>query len=152
MNREAPEGLTLMNKLIRKWSLLAALALAGAGIAGPSFAGRALADQPANQQVAAVEQLKSEAYKSLRAGKFDQTNELIAKAAAMNVGDPSIAQMSGWVHQFESQRQAFAGERKKEYDKAVADVRKLIDHQKETYAADAAARAFSLADDKDKFH
>src|SRR6476646_7594633 len=84
----------------------------------------------------------------LRGGDFDRTNELIAKAASMS-SDPGLVQMSTWVKEFETQRQTFVGERHKSYEKAVGDVHKLLDNHKEIYAVDAAARAYSLADDKD---
>jgi hypothetical protein len=65
--------------------------------------------------------------------------------------DPHLVQMSSWVSDFETQRQAFSAERHKQYDKAVGDVKKLLDNQKDAYAIDAAARAYSLADDKEAF-
>src|SRR5438045_592705 len=110
------------------------------------------ADPPANQnqQVASVEQLKSEAFKALRGGDFDRSNQLIAQAASLS-SDPGLTQMSMWVKDFESQRQTFQTERHTQYDKAVGDVQKLLAHQKDTYAIDAAAKAYSLADDKDAF-
>src|SRR5579862_9726457 len=108
------------------------------------------ADTPANQEVASVQQLKTEAFKALRGGDFDRTNELIAKAAGI-ANDPSLTQMSAWVKDFDTQRQTFQAERHKQYDKAVADVQKLTENHKDTYAIDAAARAYSLADDKDAF-
>src|SRR3954453_5885284 len=97
------------------------------------------ADTPvAGDQVASVQQLKTEAFKALKGGNFDRTNELIAKAASMS-SDPSLTQMSMWVKEFHTQRLTFAGERHKQYEKAVGDVHKLLDHQKDTYAIDAAA-------------
>ena len=108
------------------------------------------ADTPSNQEVASVDQLKSEAFKALRGGDFDKSNELIAKAADM-AHDPNLTQMSTWVKDFDTQRQGFLAERRKQYDKAVGDVHKLLDNKKDTYAIDAAARAYSLADDKDAF-
>ncbi|HMB95617.1 MAG TPA: hypothetical protein VKK61_06220 [Tepidisphaeraceae bacterium] len=57
----------------------------------------------ADDQVASVEQLKSDALKALRGGHFDQTGELLAKAATISK-DPSLVQMSDWIHQFQSKR------------------------------------------------
>src|SRR4051812_22633082 len=108
------------------------------------------ADTPANTEVASVEQLKTEAFKALRGGDFDRTNTLIARAAGMT-NDPSLTQMSLWVKDFDTQRQTFQAERHKQYEKAVGDVKKLQENHKDTYAIDAAARAYSLADDKDAF-
>jgi carboxyl-terminal processing protease len=104
----------------------------------------------ANQQVATVDQLKTEAFSALKSGKFEQSNELLARAASMSQ-DPAVKQMSGWMNQFENQRQEFATERHKQFDKAVADVHKLIDNHKESYALDYTARAALLADDKKAF-
>ncbi|MEO6434839.1 MAG: S41 family peptidase [Tepidisphaeraceae bacterium] len=102
------------------------------------------------EQVAAIEQLKLDAFHALKSGKFEQSNELLGKAALMSQ-DPTVQQMAGWIKQFETQRQVFATERHKQYDKAVADVKKLIENHKESYALDAAARASLLADDKKAF-
>src|SRR5204863_501871 len=77
----------------------------------------------------------------------EQSNELLAKAASISQ-DPTVHQMSGWMKQFESQRQEFASERHKQYEKAVGDVHKLIDNHKESFALDAAARASLLAQAK----
>ena len=103
------------------------------------------------QQVAAVEELKSEAYKALRGGQFDRTSELLTKATSLNPNDPNLSQMTNWVSQFETQRQQFASERQKEYGKTVVDVKKLLASDHFTYAASEAARAYSLAEDKDAF-
>ena len=97
-----------------------------------------------------MEELKTEAFKALHSGDFDRTNTLIAKAASMS-SDPGLAQMKTWVSDFETQRQTFESERRKQYDKAVADVQKLSENHLELYAIDSAARAYSLADDKDAF-
>src|SRR5437773_1346344 len=133
-----------MNKL-RKYSVIAALALAFA------MGARLRAENPpAGQQVVAVEQLKSEAVAALKAGQFEQTSQLINKAASIS-HDPVTSQMSAWVQHFEVQRQQFATERHKQYEKSVADVQKLLAAHKESFAIDAAARAFSLAEDKDAF-
>ncbi|HTL29727.1 MAG TPA: S41 family peptidase [Tepidisphaeraceae bacterium] len=100
-------------------------------IAGFLTAGFVRADQP--EQVATVEQLKSEAFKALKEGQFDRTTQLIAKAATM---DPSLTQISTWIKQF---------------DKAVGDVHKILDGGKDSYAITFAARAYLLADDKEAF-
>ena len=103
------------------------------------------------EQVAMVDQLKAEAFKALRAGRFDRTSELLGKAAAVGVDDPALVQMAEWSKGFESQRQTFAAERHKQFDKAVGDVRKLLDNKKREYALDYVARAYLLADDKKAF-
>src|SRR5688572_18678877 len=70
---------------------------------------------PAQQQVASVEQLKTEAFKALRGGQFDRTSELLSKAASMSPQDSTLSQMATWITQFEQQRQTFAAERRKQY-------------------------------------
>jgi carboxyl-terminal processing protease len=138
-----------MKRLTRKYSLITAL---GIVLASSAATQRSFADSPPapNQQVAAAEQLRTEAFAALKSGQFEQTNALISKAAAIS-HDPVTSQMSAWVKQFETQRQQFASERRKQYDKSVADVQKLLAAHQESFAIDAAARAYSLAEDKDAF-
>src|SRR5688500_9880232 len=64
-------------------------------------------------QLATVEELKSQAFKALRSGHFDKTNELLAQAAEMSK-DPQLERMAGWTKNFETQRQEFAAERHKQ--------------------------------------
>jgi carboxyl-terminal processing protease len=103
-----------------------------------------------NEQLASVDQLKNDAIAALSKGQFEQSNQLLARAASIS-HDPQVQQMSTWMQQFESQRQEFTAERRKQYEKAVADVHKLIANHKESYALDAAAKAGLLADDKKAF-
>ncbi|HEX8520700.1 MAG TPA: S41 family peptidase [Tepidisphaeraceae bacterium] len=131
-----------MSKLLLRCMMVAALTLAGL-VWGPQA--RAVADE-----VAAIEQLKNDAFTALKQGKFDQSNQLLGKAATISK-DPSVQQMASWISQFETQRQEFAAERHKQYEKSVADVRKLLDNHQESYAIDVAARAYLLADDKQAF-
>jgi hypothetical protein len=49
------------------------------------------ADEP-QQQVATVQQLKVEAFKALKTGKFDRTNELLGQAAQLS----ETRRTSGW--------------------------------------------------------
>ena len=53
--------------------------------------------------------------------------------------------MVSWTTQFENQRQTFAAERKKSYDRAVADVQLLLDHKKDDFAVDSASRALGAS-------
>src|SRR3954463_16728689 len=124
--------MTSMTRICR-WTLLVALAVTLAVGTAPhrGLAQQQQAQQP--QQLASVEQLKSQAFDALRSGKFDQSNELLAKAASISP-DPSLHQMADWVSQFETQRQQFTAERHKQYDKAVGDVKKLLANHKESYA------------------
>jgi carboxyl-terminal processing protease len=134
-----------MNKLIGRLACVSVL------FAATTFV---LADQPAANSApvqVAVDQLKDEAFKALRTGDFDRTNTLL-KTAAERSSDPELGMMSKWTSQFETQRQGFVAERHKEFDKAVADVKKLASHNFPVYAIDQAARAHLLADDKKAFH
>ena len=105
----------------------------------------------ANQEeVAAVKKLKGEAFDAARAGRFDRTTQLLDEAAAKS-SDPSLARMLAWTSQFEKQRQEFATQRRKQYEKEVSNVKLLLDHKKDDFAIDAAASAYGLADDKKAF-
>lgn len=106
--------------------------------------------EPTRDQLATVERLKSEAFKALRGGNFDQSDKLLRTAATLS-GDQSLAQMSQWLTQYQSQRADFVAERRKQYDKAVADVHKLLNGGKEGFAVDRARDAYVLAEDKTKF-
>jgi carboxyl-terminal processing protease len=135
-----------MSKSVRRWVVPLVLAFAVA----PAAALRAQAQQQSQQQLAKVQELKAEAINAVLQGKFAQTNDLLMRAAT-TTGDPLVAQMAGWIGQFEKQRSDFASERHKQYEKAVTDVRKLVDNGLASYAIDAAARAYLLAEDKSKF-
>lgn len=108
------------------------------------------ADAPALQSVATADQLKSQAFKALREGQFQKTTELLAEASRLN-SDPDLARMVRWTGEFEAQRRQFAAERRKEYDKTVADAHKLIAGGKFDYAVTMAARAYPLTDHKAAF-
>jgi len=106
----------------------------------------AQAESPAPQQVASVEQLKSEAFKDIRDGHFDRSNELSAMSH-----DPLVAQMAAWTSGFETQRQEFATERHEQFEKRVGEMRLLLKNDKPEDALDRAAGAFLLTDDKKAF-
>jgi carboxyl-terminal processing protease len=145
-----------MTKSLCRWWTIGVISLSALAVVAPPMPrGARAADptapaNPPNEQVATVDQLKNEAFSALKSGKFEQSNELLAKAASLSQ-DPAVQQMSGWMKQFETQRQEFATERHKQFDKAVGDVHKLIDNHKESFALDAAARASLLSDDKKAF-
>ena len=147
-----------MTKSVRRWAIVVALAAAAVGVvpsARQATAQSVAAPAPAPaqhdpQQVATVEQLKLDAYSALKRGNFPQSSELLQRAADMSK-DPSVQQMSQWLKQFETQRQEFAAERHKQFEKAVGQVKKLIENKYDSYALDAAARASLLADDKKAF-
>ena len=100
-----------MSKLVLRWVCVLALVL-GSTLVAP----RSLWAAP--DEVAAVEQLKSDAITALKEGKFDQSNQLLGRAASLST-DPTVQQMASWISQFEVQRQEFAAERHKQYEKSV---------------------------------
>jgi carboxyl-terminal processing protease len=101
-------------------------------------------------ELASTNQLKSEAFVALRGGDFGVASELINKAARQ-AHDPATTLMARWVEQFKVQHDTFAAERQKQYQKAVDEVHLLLEHFKDSYAIDVAARAYGLADDKAAF-
>jgi carboxyl-terminal processing protease len=115
-----------------------------------SFVVLPVAPAAAQEQVATVEELKTEAFKALRSGQFDRTNTLLGQAAQMS-HDPQLERMAGWTKTFENQRQEFAAERNKQYQKTARKVKYLIEKGKSEYALDWASRAYLLADDKKAF-
>ena len=145
-----------MNKSLWQRTLLGVVLIGLGG--GFAAVATAQTDAPAALQVTQVEPpearaqaLQAEALKAIRAGEWSKTSELFTKAAQVS-SDPRLTQMSQWIGSFEQQRLTFAAERRQQYAEAVDDVRKLIDAGHETFAIDAAARAYILADDKDEFH
>jgi len=138
-----------MNQKYTRWIAVAALAIAGTA---PFITLRAHADDAvAPAPVAAVDQLKTQAYQALRVGNFDTGNDLLTQAAKLS-SDPQLAKMHQWTSQFEGQLKGFTDERHKAYEKAVDDVKKLVDKGKEDAALDFANRAQLLSDDKKAFH
>ncbi|QOV88140.1 S41 family peptidase [Humisphaera borealis] len=147
-----------MKKHVRRWMLVAAVAAGAAAaiLSGPTRHNSAVA-APAQvavasaDQLATVEQLKAEAFRALRIGEFAKVGELLDKARGISKDDATLEKMAGWTKEFETQRQGFASERQKQYEKAVEDVKKLQAAGKTVYVPDAAARAFLLAPDKKAF-
>ncbi|HSI36885.1 MAG TPA: S41 family peptidase [Tepidisphaeraceae bacterium] len=137
-----------MTKVFGRWVLGLAVIAAGVGVTAPAWL---RADGPVATQVATVDELKAQAFKALRAGQFDKTNELLSRAASAGPADASLAKMAEWTKAFEAQRQTFVAERRKQFDKAVEDVKKLQKAGKADYALDYVAKAYLLADDKKAF-
>ena len=138
-----------MNKFFARWMLAVTV-----GVASLATIGRAQqAPEPQQQQFATAEQLtelKVQAYQAFKGGHFDRTSELLSRAASLS-SDPSLAQMSQWIAQFQNQRQGFVEERRKQFDKSIAETKKLLDAGNQQYALDRAKDAYLLADDKDAF-
>jgi carboxyl-terminal processing protease len=108
------------------------------------------AQQPQPQQFAAVEQLKSEAFKALKGGEFDRTTALLNEAATVSK-DPALIQMSESIGKFQSERHEFASERQKGLEKAITDVKTLLGKDYFDAAVDRLKDANLLASDKDAF-
>lgn len=137
-----------MKQLSRRLVLAAAIAFGGA-ISGIVPTASAQQQQEAPQQVA-VEQLKLEAFRALRDGKWNLVNDLLGRAASMS-NDPTIERMATWTKQFEAQREGFAAERRKQYEKSVAEIQLLLKNKYDDFAIDAAKDAYLLAEDKVAF-
>lgn len=108
------------------------------------------AGMPGGAQTASVDELKDAAYKAFSQGKFDQTSQLLKTAAAKG-DDPTLQQMVRWVGTFNDQRKDFQVERRKAFDKDIANVHKLLDAGKPSYAMDWLKEAYVLADDGPAF-
>src|SRR5690606_3616825 len=134
-----------MSRSVRRWVSCFLGVLIAVSLAPATAGAQANADQ-----LALADDLRHQAFEALRAGQFDRTNTLLSKAAELSK-DPLTQQMASWVLQFERQRGQFITERREQFDKAVADVRLLIENGHRDYALDAAARAYLLAADKDAF-
>lgn len=146
-----------MSRVLRRWVSAVVMMAAGWSATELLMRSGAVAAQdraplPAasGSQVASVESLKSEAFTALRSGKFDQTTELLGKAAALST-DPNLSRMADWAKGFESQRQVFLAERRKQYEKAVGEVKLLETKGHFDFAIDRAARAALLAENKEAF-
>jgi uncharacterized membrane-anchored protein YhcB (DUF1043 family) len=130
-----------MNKFFARWMLAVTV-----GVASLATIGRAQqAPEPQQQQFATAEQLtelKVQAYQAFKGGHFDRTSELLSRAASLS-SDPSLAQMSQWIAQFQNQRQGFVEERRKQFDKSIAETKKLLDAGNQQYALDRAKDAYS---------
>jgi carboxyl-terminal processing protease len=140
-----------MTSLLRpSWSKrILGLAIAASLLGGvaPTFA------QPQNPaaQLAQVEDLKNKAFALLRRNDLAGAEDLLRQARMLS-NDPKIDQMTAWIDTYQVSQTQALDERKKDYDEAVADVQKLQKAGYLGYAADAAARAYVHAVDKDAFH
>jgi carboxyl-terminal processing protease len=139
-------------KPFRRLVLSLALSLGGSGLCMSLVAPRLWAqEQPAapQTQVAAAD-LRSKAFEAVKKGQFDQSYELLARAASLT-HDPKDQKLVEWAKSFNEQIGRFTTERRKEYEKAVAKIKLLHEHDKLIYALDFASGAQYLADDKEAF-
>ena len=118
--------------------------------AGSSWLEAHAAEPAAEPQVATVDELTSEAFKALRSSQFDKVNDLLKRAASLATDD-SVAKWASWTHEFDAQWQGTQAERRQQYEKFVADVKKLQAAGKESYAIDYVRDAYIRADDKKAF-
>jgi carboxyl-terminal processing protease len=128
-------------QLARTLLLVSVVALGWVALRPPQ---RPVQAQPAE----AVAQVKDQALAAIRGGKIDAMTDLLARAAAGS-DDPQLQKMADWARQFDQQRQTFLADRRKEFDRAAADVRKLLDNGKPAYAVAKLADAFTLTVDKE---
>ena len=82
-----------MNKIKRKSSVALALAL----VLGLGMRLYSQTAPPPPQQIASVEQLKTEAFAALKNGQFEQTSQLINRAALL----PLLSQIAALSEQIE---------------------------------------------------
>ncbi len=130
---------------LKLW-LAAGLVIVGLGATSPTFAQQA---NPA-AELARVEDLKFAAFQALRVGQFDRTSDLLKQAEEMSQ-DPTLAKMKTWLADYQGRLSVSQEERKKQYDEAIGNYKKLKDAGYETYATDAAASAYQYAADKDAY-
>ncbi len=135
-----------MTRCIARWLLCSALAI---GLGAAPWVDLAHGEV-AIDRLALAENLKSEALAALKQGKFDQSTDLLSRAADLT-NDPMTRQMANWVVQFENQRRQFVEERRQQFEDAVADVKLLLENNYPEHALEAAARAYLLAEDKPAF-
>ncbi len=133
-----------------KRSRLMVWVAAGLVIAGMGATGTYAQQENPAAQLARVEDLKFAAFQALKVGQFDRTSELLAQAETMS-RDPALATMKTWLADYQTRLKAGQAERKKEYDEAVSNLKKLEEAGLETYAIDAAASASQYSLDKDAF-
>jgi len=142
-----------LNRLLALW--IAAILFGGTlgnGYLGMAPAVNAGTDLivPDDLATASADQLKKAAYADIRAGKFDQTSDLLSRAAGIT-HDATDVTAAKWAGQFQSLCQQFTADRHEQFQKAVANVKLLANHDLATYAMDELSRAYQRADDKDLF-
>lgn len=142
------------------WSALVAMPLmgvAGAGIGLTLFQSSADAtlrqdtSADAGSQVAMADELKQQAIGALKSGDFDETQALIDQALELRPDDSTLRQMNAWVNSFQEKRQEFRAERQEAFERQVKDVHLLQDNGYRSYAINAAAGAYLLAEDGEAF-
>jgi carboxyl-terminal processing protease len=136
-----------MRRALRRAALAVVVCGLGSWLLMPAPTAWGLEPQP-QQQLATVQQLQSQARAEALAGHFDQTDQILGKAASLS-HDPNVVRLASYSSTFKAQLEAFAAQRYKQYDDLVAQSRLLVKNQKPDYALDIASRAYSLCDSKE---
>jgi len=101
-------------------------------------------------EMAAVEDLKSKAFSSLRLGEFDKTSQLLDEAAKLS-NEPSLRKMTQWLAEYRTKQQFVLEERQKDFDESLERIKKLTDRNLVKYSAGELEFAFIHSVDKKKF-
>ena len=141
-------------KSLRRLVLSLAVSVGASGLclslAAPRLWAQEQAVAPAAQPQLAAADLRSKAFEAVKKGEFDQSYELLTRAASLT-HDPKDQKLVEWAKGFNEQINKFTAERRKEYDKAVAKIKLLREKGKLAYAMDFASGAQYLADNKEAF-
>jgi carboxyl-terminal processing protease len=133
---------------IRRWGLV--LGVLAACSASPIHVGLAQEQVASQDQLAVVEQLRTEALAAIKQGKIQTSAELISRAASMS-SDPTVGKLNDQFVAFDAQLKEFAQERRGEHEAEIEKARKLLENNLPGFAIDHIARAALLADDKEQF-
>ena len=96
-----------MRRALRRAALVVVVGILGSAGLAPTVSWAA---DPAPQQLATVQQVQSQARAEAMVGHFDQTDQILAKAATLS-HDPNIARLAGYSSTFKAQLVSFAAER-----------------------------------------
>ena len=131
-------------------SAAVAMAVVGLGLSAFVLIPPSTAAQAPRQQVAALQQVESEAWKEALSGHFDRADQLLGQAATQ-FHDPTLEQMATWTSSFKSQLANFSAERHKQYEELASQMQLLVKKDLPDYAMDLGRTACQLADDKATF-
>ncbi|MGA2229946.1 MAG: S41 family peptidase [Tepidisphaeraceae bacterium] len=137
-----------MSKMSRRMGL--AVAVVGAGLVGAGIYGPRPLAGAENTPPVAVAQIESQAVDDIHQGHFDQLSDLLGQAAA-KANDPAITEMARWATDFDGEEKTLGAQRQTQFEKHVAEVHTLLDHNMRDYAIDALDAAYVRAPDKDAF-
>ena len=98
------------------------------------------------EQIASIQQLESQALAQASIGRFDQSAQLLNKAASIN-HDPDVVSLLNQNKNFNAQLDQCDADRNKQFKDLVSQAKLLVEKQKPDFALEIAAGAFSLAKD-----